>query len=145
MTQIRRLQDVVNPTLFSRRRDDIFFGPKTSWPFWDVLQTIVKRTRKSFNSFNFQQFSSFINDNIEYYQGLFVRRRFCQLQINFTEMASMYIYKLKIHAKLQEKTLARWHMSTHQVPTVSCINLGRQNFVFTVFTNYHGQFKTTKK
>ena len=60
-------------------------------------------------------------------------------------MASMYIYKLKINAKLQEKTRAWWDMSIHHVPTVSCVNLRSQNFVFTVFTNYHGQFKATKK
>ena len=48
----------------------------------------VKRTSKNCNSFNFQQFPIFINDNIEYLQVLVV-------------------YKLKISAKLQEKTLVR--------------------------------------
>ena len=33
-------------------------------------------------------------------------------------MASLYIYKLKINAKLQEKALARWDMLIHHVPTV---------------------------
>ena len=41
-------------------------------------------------------------------------------------MASFYIYKLKINAKLQEKTLPL------NVPTVSCVNLRSQNFVFNV-------------
>ena len=57
----------------------------------------------------FQQFhfpAVFMNGNIEYPQFL-VQRRFCQLQINFLVMASLYIYKLKINAKLQEKTFAR--------------------------------------
>ena len=38
---------------------------------------------------------------------LVVQRRFCQLQINFPVMASLYIHNLKINAKLQERTLAR--------------------------------------
>ena len=48
----------------------------------------------------------FMNDNIEYLQVLVVQRRFCQLQINFPVMAFLYIYKLKINAKLQGRTLA---------------------------------------
>ena len=43
-------------------------------------------------------------------QVLGVKRRLCQLQINSTVMASLYIFKLKINVKLQEKTLARWDM-----------------------------------
>ena len=31
-------------------------------------------------------------------------------------MASLYIYKLKINAKLQEKSIARWGLSIHHVP-----------------------------
>ena len=49
-----------------------------------------------------------MNDKIDYLQVLFVQRRFCQLQTNF-----LYIYKLKMNAKLQEKTLARRDMSIH--------------------------------
>ena len=37
------------------------------------------------------------------------------------KLPSLYIYKLK-KAKLQEKTLARWDMSIHHVPTLSCVN-----------------------
>ena len=60
----------------------------------------------NFNSFNFQEFSIFMTDNIEYLQVLVVQRRFCQQQINSSAMASLYICKLKINAKLQGKTLA---------------------------------------
>ena len=67
----------------------------------------VKSTCRSFNSFSFQQFSVFMNDNIEYLQVLFVQRRFWQVQINSSVMVSLYIYKLEINAKLQEKTRAR--------------------------------------
>ena len=66
----------------------------------------VKRTCKNCNSFNFQQFPIFINDNIEYLQVLVV-------------------YKLKISAKLQEKTLVRWDISIHYVSIVSFVNLQR--------------------
>ena len=38
-------------------------------------------------------------------------------------MSSLYIYKLKINSKLQEKTFARWDISIHHVPTVSRVNL----------------------
>ena len=82
------------------------------------------------NMQKFQQFhfpAVFMNGNIEYPQFL-VQRRFCQLQINFLVMASLYIYKLKINAKLQEKTFARWDMSIHYVPTVSCVNVRSQSF-----------------
>ena len=47
-------------------------------------------------------------------------------------MASLYIYKLKINAKLQEKTFARWDMSIHHVPTVSCVNL-KVKVLFSMF------------
>ena len=73
----------------------------------NIITDTVKRTCKNFNSFNFQQFSIFMNDNIEYLQVLVVQRRFCQVQINSRVMVSLYIYKLKINAKLPKKTLAR--------------------------------------
>ena len=83
----------------------------------------------------FQQFQlpgvfNFHADNIEYLQVLVVQRRFCQQQKNSSAMASLYIYKLKINAKLQGKTLATWDMSIYHVPTVRCINRWSQNFCF---------------
>ena len=45
-------------------------------------------------------------------------------------MVSLYIYKLEINAKLQEKTRARWDMSIHHVPAVSCFNLWSQGLMF---------------
>ena len=36
-------------------------------------------------------------------------------------MASLYIYKLKINAKLEGKSIARGDLSIHNVPTVSCV------------------------
>ena len=111
----------------------------------NIITDKVKRTRRNFNSFNFQQFSIFMNDNIEYLQVLVVQRRFCQLQINSPVMAFLYIYMLKINAKLQEKTLARSDMSIHHVPAVSCVNLRSQSFVFNVLISCHGRFKATKK
>ena len=48
-----------------------------------------------------------MNENIEYLQVLLVQRRFCQLQTSSPVIGSLYIYKLKINATLQEKTLAR--------------------------------------
>ena len=86
-----------------------------------ILSLIQSKELAEISSSISFQFSS--NDNIEYLQVLVVQRRFCQLQINSPEMASLYIYKLKINAKLQEKTFARWDMSIHHVPTVSCVNL----------------------
>ena len=83
-----------------------------------------------------------MNDNIEYLQVLVVQRRFCQLE--FPVMASLYIYKMKINAKLQEKTLARRDLPMHHVPTVNCVNLRSQNFVFNVLISCHGRFKATK-
>ena len=71
----------------------------------NIITDTVKRTRRNSNSFNFQQFSIFMNDNIEYPQVLVVQRRFCQLQVNSPVMASLYI--AKCNAKLQEKALAR--------------------------------------
>ena len=55
------------------------------------------------NSFNFQIFSVFLNENIEYLKVLVVQRRLCQLQINSTV-----------------KTFVKWEMSIQHVPTVSC-------------------------
>ena len=60
---------------------------------------------------------------IEYLQVLAVQRRFCQLQIGSPVIAFLYIYKLKMNAKLQEKSLARWDISINHVPTVNCVNL----------------------
>ena len=105
----------------------------------------VKRTCRNFNRFNFQKFSIFMNDNFEYLQVLVVQGIFCQLQISSPVMASSYIYKLKINAKLQERTLARWDISIHHVPTVSCVNLQTQSFVFIILISCHGRFKATKK
>ena len=45
-------------------------------------------------------------------------------------ITSLCIYKLKINPKLQEKTFERWAMSFHHVPTVSCVDLRSQSFVF---------------
>ena len=108
-----------------------------------IITDIVKRTCRNLNSFNFQQFSIFMNDNIEYLQVLVIERRFCQLQINFP--SNFPIYKLKINVKLQEKTLARWDLSIYHVPTVSCVNLRSQSFVFNVLISCHGRFEPTKK
>ena len=52
-----------------------------------------------------------MNNNIEYLQVFVFQRRLCELQINSSVVASLYIYKLKINAKLQENTLARWGIS----------------------------------
>ena len=111
----------------------------------NIITDTVKRTCRNFNSFSFHQFSIFMNDNIEYLQVLVVQRRFCQLQINSPVMASLYICKLKINAKLQGKTLARWDMSVHHVPAINSVNLQSQNFVFDVLISCHGRFKATKK
>ena len=73
----------------------------------NIITLTVKRTCRNCNSFNFQQFSIFMNDNVEYLQVLIAQRRFCQLQINSPVMASLYIYELKINAKLQQKTHAK--------------------------------------
>ena len=73
----------------------------------NITAGTVKRTCRIFNSFNLQQLSVLINDNIEYLLLLVIQRRFCQLQINPPVMASLYIYNLKINAKSQGKTLAR--------------------------------------
>ena len=62
----------------------------------DIITDTVKRT-----------FFQLMNDNIEYLQVLVVQRRFCKIQLNSPVMVSLYIYKLKINVKLQEKTFAR--------------------------------------
>ena len=97
-----------------------------------IITHIVKGTCRNFNSFNFQQFSIFMNDNI----GL---RSYSPV------IASMYFCKLKIYAKLQEKTLAKWNMPIHHVPTVSCVNLRSQIFICNVFICCQGRFKVAKK
>ena len=68
--------------------------------FENIITDTVKRTCRNLNSFNFQQFSIFTNDNPEYLQVLVIQKRFCQLQINSLVMASLYINELKINAKL---------------------------------------------
>ena len=68
--------------------------------FENIITATVKRTCRNLNSFNFQQFSIFMNDNTEYLQVLVIQKRFCQLQINSLVMASLYINELKINAKL---------------------------------------------
>ena len=68
--------------------------------FKNIITDTVKRTCRNLNSFNFQQFSIFMNDNTEYLQVLVIQKRFCQLQINSLVMASLYINELKINAKL---------------------------------------------
>ena len=73
----------------------------------NIITDTVKRTCRNFKSFKVLQFSIFMYGIVEYFQVLVVQRRFCQLQINSPVMASLYIYKLKIHEKLQEKTFAR--------------------------------------
>ena len=83
---------------------------KTENDIGNIITNTVKRTCRNFNSFDFQQFSIFMNGNIEYLeylQVLVVQRRFCQLQINSPVMASLYIYKLKVNAKLQEKNYSK--------------------------------------
>ena len=64
------------------------------------ITNTVKRSCRNFNSFNFHQFSIFINDNIQYLQALVVQKRFCHLQINSPVMASLYICKLNMNVKL---------------------------------------------
>ena len=54
----------------------------------NIFTDTVKRTCRNFNSFNFQQFSIFMNDNSKYLQVLDLQRRFCQPQINSPVMAS---------------------------------------------------------
>ena len=76
---------------------------------------------------------------------LIVQKIFCQLRIYLPVMASLYIYKLKINEKLQEKTLARRDMSIHHVPTISRVNLQSQNFISNVLISCHGRFKASKK
>ena len=68
--------------------------------FENIITDTVKRTCRNLNSFNFQQFSIFMNDNTEYLQVLVIQKRFCQLQINSLVIASLYINELKINAKL---------------------------------------------
>ena len=68
--------------------------------FKNIITDTVKRTCRNLNSFNFQQFSIFMNDNTEYLQVLVIQKRFCQLQINSLVIASLYINELKINAKL---------------------------------------------
>ena len=111
----------------------------------NIVTDTVKRTFRNFNSCNFVQFSIFMQDNIEYLQVLVVQGRFCQLQINSPVMASFYIYKLKINAKLPKKTLSKWDTLIHHVSAVGCANLQSQSFVFNVLISCHGRFKATKK
>ena len=40
------------------------------------ITDIIKRTCRNFSSFNFQQFSVFMNDNIDYREVLVDQRRF---------------------------------------------------------------------
>ena len=68
--------------------------------FKNIITDTVKRTCRNLNSFNFQQFSIFMNDNTEYLQVSVIQKRFCQLQINSLVIASLYINELKINAKL---------------------------------------------
>ena len=66
----------------------------------------VRRTCRSFNSFNSQQFLIFLNHSTEYLHVVVV----CMLKIN---------------AKLQEKTFARWDIPFHHVRIISFVNLQR--------------------
>ena len=66
----------------------------------NIIADPVKRTCRNFDSFIFEQFSIFMNDNIGYLQVLIVQETFCQLEISFPVMASLYIYMLQIIAKL---------------------------------------------
>ena len=104
----------------------------------NIITDKVKRTCRNFNSFIFQQFSIFMSDDIRYLQVLVVQRRFCQLQIKFLIMTSLYIYKLKINAKLQETTLFKVR---HVIPPWTYPNLRSQNFIFNVSISCHGRFK----
>ena len=71
---------------------------------WKMISEDIITDTVTCRSFNFLQFSVFMYGNIEYVQVLLIQRRFSQLQINSPVMASIHIYKLKINAKLQEKT-----------------------------------------
>ena len=104
----------------------------------NIITDKVKRTCRNFNSFIFQKFSIFMSDDIKYLQVLVVQRRFCQLQIKFLIMTSLYIYKLKINAKLQETTLFKVR---HVIPPWTYPNLRSQSFIFNVSISCHGRFK----
>ena len=78
---------------------------KTENDIGNIVTDTVKRAYRNFNSFNFQQFSIFISDNIKYLQVLVVQRRLCQLQLNSPVMAALYIYKLQINANCKKRRL----------------------------------------
>ena len=88
----------------------------------NIITETVKRTCRNFNSFNFHQFSIFMNDHW-ISSGLSRPKKIHSTTNRFPVIASLYIYKLKMNAKLQEKSLARWDISINHVPTVSCVNL----------------------
>ena len=109
----------------------------------NIINDTIKRTCRNVNSFNFKQFSTFMNDSIEYLQVLVVQRRFCQ--INSPVMGSLYIYKLKINAKLQEKTVLKVRHASRSCTIVSFFDLLSQSFVFNVLISCRDWFKATKK
>ena len=94
----------------------------------DIITDTVKRICRNFNSFNFQQFSVFITDNIEYLQVLVLQRKFCQLQINSPVMASLCIYyKLKVIAN---ESCELWLVNT---PKLSKLSISEGKFCFQCF------------
>ena len=97
--------------------------------FKKLLEDCVLRSQEKWSKY--QQFSIFMDDNTEYLQVLVVQRRFCQLQTNSLVMAPLYIYKLKINVP-----------TMYHAPTVSCVNLRSQSFVF-VLISCHSRFKTS--
>ena len=105
----------------------------------------VKWTCRKFNSFKFQLFSIFMNDDIECLEVLIVQTRFCHLQKNSPVMVFLHINKSKINPKLQEKALARWDLLIYHVSTISCVSLRSQSFVCNDFISCNGRFKVTKK
>ena len=49
-------------------------------------------------------------------------------------MYFLYIYKLKINVKLQEKTLAKWDMSIHHVPIAYlAVSISEAKVLFLMF------------
>ena len=68
-----------------------FFAPTQCWLkqytakrkmiLENFITDTVKRICRNFNSFNFQQFTIFMNNNTEYPQVLVLQRKFYQLQI----------------------------------------------------------------
>ena len=89
--------------------------------------------------FNFQEWQYWISS------GPSRPKRIPSTRNKFPVNGFLFIYKLKINAKLKEKTLARWDMPPHHVATVNYFNLQSQSFVLNILISCHGRFKVTKK